>query len=112
LTRYQGQQTEHHAELWLKQQGLQLITRNFRCRYGEIDLIMQQQDTLVFVEVRLRRSKDFGGAAASITNAKQQRIIHTAQYYLQQHGLNCPCRFDAVVSDGKQLQWIKNAFSA
>ncbi|MFZ2540174.1 MAG: YraN family protein [Gallionella sp.] len=111
--------TGAQAELWaaqhLQQQGLNLIVRNYRGRFGEIDLIMQDGASLVFIEVRLRRNADYGGAAASIDNRKQQRIIRTAQQYLADLGHIPPCRFDVVLMDdpqGNNVQWLKNAFDA
>jgi putative endonuclease len=110
-----GAQAERWAAQYLQRQGLKLVEQNYRSRYGEIDLIMQDGATLVFVEVRLRRNADFGGAAASIDARKQQRIIRTAQQYLAARTHTPPCRFDAVLMDdaqGKQLQWLRNAFDA
>lgn len=107
-----GAAAEKIAATFLAQQGLKLVTSNFHCRYGEIDLIMQEGSTLVFVEVRLRTNPSFGSAAASITLKKQQKLIHTAQFYLQQHALNMPCRFDAVLlgkADMSQIEWVRNA---
>lgn len=107
-----GLAAEKIAATFLTQQGLKLVTSNFHCRYGEIDLIMQEGPTLVFVEVRLRTNQTFGTAAASITPKKQQKLIHTAQFYLQQHALNLPCRFDAVLlskADMAQIEWVRNA---
>lgn len=92
--------------------GLRLLERNFRCRQGEIDLVMQEGHTLVFVEVRLRRSQQFGGAAASITPHKQQKLLKAAQIYLQKLKTVPPCRFDVVVTDGLDMEWIKDAFGA
>ncbi len=110
-----GVLAEQWAARYLQQQGLQLISQNYRCRTGEIDLIMQEGDTLVFIEVRLRSNKDFGGAAASIDQHKQQRLIKTAQHYLTTLKRIPPCRFDALllvdISD-TQPQWLKNAFGA
>ena len=110
-----GAQAEQWAAQHLQQQGLKPIAQNCRGRFGEIDLIMQDGPSLVFIEVRLRRSADFGGAAASIDSRKQQRIIRTAQQYLA--GLNHipPCRFDVVLMDdpqGHNVQWLRNAFDA
>ena len=110
-----GAQAEQQAARHLQQHGLQLLAQNYRCRAGEIDLIMQDNDTLVFVEVRLRSNPAFGGAAASIDRRKQQRIIRTAQHYLNTLPRIPPCRFDAVLLEdpqGKKLQWLKNAFEA
>jgi putative endonuclease len=91
---------------------MRLLERNFCCRLGEIDLIMQEGQTLVFVEVRLRRSQQFGGAAASITHHKQQKLLKAAQIYLQKLKTLPPCRFDVVVTDGDNMEWIKDAFGA
>lgn len=107
-----GKEAENRAAAFLQQQGLRLVERNYRCRMGEIDLLMVHGDTLVFVEVRFRRSAGFGGAAASITGHKQRRLIHAAQHYLQQQAKQPPCRFDAVLLDGGKIEWIKDAFSA
>lgn len=97
----------------MQQHGLKLITRNYRCRFGEIDLLLQDKETLVFVEVRLRSSKDFGGAAASIDARKQTKLIRTAQHYLATLSHIPPCRFDAVLlSSPGNLEWVKNAFEA
>lgn len=109
-----GAAAEELAARHLLAQGLRIIERNFRVRGGEIDLIARDQKTLVFVEVRLRSRSDFGGAGASITGRKQQRLILAAQHYLQAHGEQ-PCRFDAVLLnalDAKAIEWIKGAFSA
>lgn len=105
-----GQQAENKACCYLQKQGLKLITRNFRCRYGEIDLIMQDQADIVFVEVRYRSNKNYAQGAESITPAKQQRLTNSAQCYLQRKKLweKVPCRFD-VVAMGEKTSWLKNA---
>lgn len=107
-----GQQAENEACRHLTQHGLLLIEQNFRCRLGEIDLIMWDNKTLVFVEVRFRTLDHFGGAAASISEAKQRRIIRTAQTYLTRHqGREPACRFDVVtLSPPSAINWIKDAF--
>ncbi len=110
-----GAQAEQWAAQYLLRQGLKPVAQNYRGRFGEIDLIMQDGPELVFVEVRLRRSEDFGGAAASIDTRKQQRIISTAQQYLADLARIPPCRFDVVLMgdvQGGQVQWLKNAFDA
>ncbi len=106
-----GGDAESAALSFLEERGLRLVERNYRCRMGEIDLIMREKDTLVFVEVRKRSSRDFGGAAASITDAKQKKLIHAARHYLSKFGSEPACRFDALLYDetGKP-EWIKNAF--
>ncbi len=110
-----GAQAEQMAAKFLQRHGLKLLQQNYRCRYGEIDLILQHADTLVFAEVRLRQHSGFGGAAASIDAAKQGKLIRTAQHYLGTLAHIPPCRFDAVLLDsldGVRLEWIKDAFSA
>lgn len=107
-----GQEAENLAAEFLQRQGLKLVERNFRCRLGEIDLIMKDRNTLVFVEVRLRKNNHFGGAGASITSHKQGKLIRAAQHYLQQQTAQPPCRFDALLLDGGKMEWIKDAFSA
>lgn len=110
-----GAEAEDRAAQHLAQQGLTLLQRNYRSRHGEIDLIMQDHGTLVFIEVRQRSRTDFGGAAASIVAAKQARIIATAQHYLTTLKRVPPCRFDAVLLHGAEdarIEWIKGAFEA
>jgi len=110
-----GAQAEQWAADFLQRQGLKPVAQNYRSRYGEIDLIMQEDSVLVFVEVRQRSRSDFGGAAASIDHHKQQRLIRTAQHYLAQLTRTPPCRFDVVLMDdaeGRNAQWLKNAFDA
>jgi putative endonuclease len=108
-----GSQAEQRAAQFLQQQGLVIRAKNYRCKAGEIDLIMQQDDTLVFVEVRLRSHRKFANAAESVTLAKQRKIIKTAQFYLQQHQLTdkINCRFDVIAfGDNASPEWITNAF--
>jgi len=110
-----GRLAEQWAAQYLQRQGLQPVAQNYRGRFGEIDLIMQDGKTLVFIEVRLRCNAGFGGAAASIDARKQQRIIRTAQQYLARLAHTPPCRFDVVLMDdaqGRQAQWLRNAFEA
>jgi putative endonuclease len=113
-----GQHAERLAENHLQKNGLRLLLRNYRCRSGEIDLIMADRDTLVFVEVRYRKDQNFGGALASVDRRKQQRLLLAAQHYLQQsNSVSRPCRFDVVAitpgGDGQnKLQWITNAIES
>lgn len=113
-TRQIGQSYEKVAEDFLVKNDLTLIERNFHSKTGEIDLIMQDQTNLVFVEVRFRRSTDFGGSEASVSVLKQKHLIRAAQYYLQRRYGNRPpiCRFDVVAISGLNINWIKNAFYA
>ncbi len=108
----QGNAAEQIAATFLQQKGLILVEKNFHCKYGEIDLIMRDAKTLVFVEVRLRSNANFGGAAMSINQAKQQKLTRTAERYLQIHG-DSACRFDAILmrtTDINAVEWIQNAF--
>jgi len=93
---------------------LKPIEQNFNSRYGEIDLIMQQQDSVVFIEVRYRKNENFGGAKASVTLAKQNKIQKTALYYMQKQGRELNARFDVIAMSGEYnnltIEWIKNAF--
>lgn len=107
-----GEAAEDHALRWLQARGLDLVERNFRCKAGEIDLILREGQTLVFVEVRQRTDRRFGGAAASVTPAKQRRLLLAAQFYLQRLRTSPPCRFDVVAIDGGELSWLKNAIEA
>ena len=113
-----GDAGEALALAHLTQHGLFLIERNFRCKGGEIDLVMRSGAkvdslvTLVFVEVRQRANTGFGGAAASITRGKQSRLIVAAQVYLQRYRHPPPCRFDVVAIDGAVITWLQNAIDA
>lgn len=104
-----GRLMEDLALEWLQGRGLTLVTRNFRCRAGEIDLIMRQGAELVFVEVRARASGSHGGAAASITSAKQKRLLLAAQFYLQRLPRVPACRFDVLAFEGDQVNWLRGA---
>lgn len=117
-TRSKGAIAETYACEYLTDKGLQLVQRNFHCKAGEIDLIMMQNDVLVFVEVRMRNNPCFGSGAESVNPRKQHKIIATAQYYLQAHpeAAKRPARFDVVAITHKQknthIDWIENAFQA
>ncbi|MBY0239529.1 MAG: YraN family protein [Burkholderiaceae bacterium] len=108
-----GQAGEDRALDYLSGHGLKLVERNFRCKVGEIDLVMNHQGCLVFVEVRRRESLAHGGALASVTPAKQRRMVRAAQWYLkrylQRYRQMPPCRFDVVAIDGDSLNWLRNA---
>jgi putative endonuclease len=108
-----GMAAEQLAATFLAQKGLKLVTQNYHCRFGEIDIVMMDAKTLVFIEVRLRTNSQFGDAAASITPQKQQKIRLAAQHYLQQFDDKSACRFDVILMHKAEMQaieWIKNAF--
>lgn len=104
-----GDAGEEQALLFLQEQGLKLVERNFRCKGGEIDLVMQDGRALVFVEVRKRASAGYGGAAASVTARKQARLVIAAQTFLQRYTMPPACRFDVIAIDGAAMEWLKNA---
>jgi len=114
-----GDAAEDRALAHLVAQGLVPVERNYRvargprARGGEVDLILKDRDgTLVFVEVRARRDRAFGGAAASVGFAKQRRLVFAAQSYLRRFAVLPPCRFDVVSVEGDSVEWLKAAFDA
>ena len=114
-----GLRYEDQARKYLQSQGLSLLTQNFSSRYGEIDLIMRDRETICFVEVKFRNSMAYGGAASSIPVSKQRKIVKTALFYIAGHKqlASQPLRFDAFLiqrqSDGSErIDWIQNAFYA
>ena len=115
-TRQRGNAAEDQALAHLQAAGLQLVVRNYRTPGrggGEIDLVMRARDgTLVFVEVRSRSSQAFGGAGASISATKQQRIVFAARQYLMRLPSPPPCRFDVVLVQGASVSWLQAAFDA
>jgi len=107
-----GEDAERLAAAYLEERGLRVIERNYRCRFGEIDLIAQDGRILVFIEVRQRHSAAFGGAAASITPAKRRKILRAARHYLAGRTPAPACRFDALLLQGATpgIEWIRDAF--
>lgn len=109
-----GATAESLAEQYLIAEGLIPLARNYRCQYGEIDLIMSHQHDLVFIEVRLRRHSGFVSAAESVDKRKQKKLINTAEYFLQEHPhhSNRHCRFDVLALSALDTEpiWIPNAF--
>ena len=111
-TSARGRRAEERAAQHLEAHGLRVVGRNFRCRGGEIDLVCRDGATLVFVEVRLRRNAAYGGAGASITARKQQRVVLAARHYLAAHRQSArACRFDCVLLDGATISWLRDAFA-
>ncbi|MCL1143556.1 YraN family protein [Shewanella gaetbuli] len=106
----QGQLAEQQAKEHLQQQGLTFVAANVRFKFGEIDLIMQDDNTLVFVEVKFRKSEAFGGALNALSAKQIHRIRCCAQAYIQQHNINPNCRFDVIAINNRQINWIKGCF--
>ena len=110
-----GDAWESTARDWLLSKGLHFIAANVRERGGEIDLIMKDGQVTVFVEVRFRQSSRFGGAAASVTPAKQHKLLQTAHLWLARHNGSfdtVDCRFDVIAFTGNEIEWFSNAFSS
>lgn len=110
-----GDAAESQALALLQSHGLELLLRNYRCRFGELDLVMRERDTVVIVEVRRRSRTDFGGALASVDHAKQRRLLRAARQLLaeQPRLARHPFRFDVVGFDADGApQWMRDAFRA
>ncbi len=114
-----GKIVEQHALRYLNKAGLSALAQNWSCRFGEIDLIMLEQDTVVFVEVRYRKNNHFGGALDSIDQQKRDKLIKTAEYFLNEcpQWLEHPCRFDVITAQPSSAQtftldWIQDAFES
>jgi len=114
MSQQMGFAAEESARKYLCEQGLTWLESNYHCRLGEIDIIMRDKEYIVFVEVRARTSREYGGGLQSITNSKRHKLIRTATLYLQVKKLydKHPCRFDVLSIDGitPEITWIKNAF--
>lgn len=117
-SRAKGNFAEHAALDYLRKQGLKLVEQNFNCRYGEIDILMRDKQEWVFVEVRYRQSRSYGGGLESVDTKKQRKLINAAEYYMQKHH-NIQfdsCRFDMIEISGDieapQFNWIQDAFRA
>lgn len=123
----QGKLAENLACQYLEKKGFKLLDKNYQCRFGELDLIMQDKNSLVFVEVRYRSNSSFGTGAETITINKQSKLIKTASEYLLRHAklAKYPARFDVVSMSGSlhgsvenlkagnlSIDWIENAFDA
>jgi len=117
-TQERGRWAEDLAARHLRGLGLKELHRNYLCRAGEIDIIMQEKATLVFIEVRYRRSGLYGGACETLGATKKARLLRAASHYLlsRRGGVDAPCRFDVVAVEGERhapkIEWIKAAFDA
>jgi putative endonuclease len=118
-TKAVGDGGEDRALAHLLRAGLRLVERNYRVaggprvRGGEIDLVLRDRDgTLVFVEVRTRAARSHGGAAATVSVVKQQRLVRAARHYLMRFASPPPCRFDVVAIEGDHIEWLRAAFDA
>ncbi|MFI5349702.1 MAG: YraN family protein [Elusimicrobiota bacterium] len=107
-----GKKAEDLAAAYLQTKGLTIIEKNFLARVGEIDIVAKDGDEVVFVEVRARASREYGGAAASVGGAKRRKLIKAAQLWLQARNWDGACRFDVVAVDAGRLEHIPSAFDA
>ena len=112
MSRKIGEHYEQLACKHLTSHGIKVLSTNFTTKGGEIDIIAQDQDTLVFVEVKYRRPTDYACALETITASKKRRLVHAAKTYLLAQNLydQCTCRFDVIAFDDEKLQWIQDAF--
>lgn len=111
MNRKKGFEYEKKAAVYLQEKGYKILEQNFYTFFGEIDLIAREKETIVFIEVKYRKSIKNGYPQEAVTHQKRQRIIKSAQYYLYQHNaLEKPCRFDVIAIMGKEFVHIENAF--
>ena len=107
-----GRKAEELAAALLQTKGMTIVEKNFRAKVGEIDIVAKDKDEIVFVEVRARATRDFGGAAASVGGAKRRKLVRAAALWLQARGWDGACRFDVVAVDGGKLEHLPAAFDA
>lgn len=107
-----GRRAEDLAAAFLRAKGWEIVARNVAARVGEIDVVARDGDEIVFVEVRSRASRDFGGAAASVDGPKRRRLVRAARLWLQKSGWDGACRFDVIAVDGGRLEHLRCAFDA
>ena len=110
IPREHGQLGESQARKYLEQQGLTCVEQNVRYKFGEIDLVMRQGKTLIFVEVKYRTKTQFGGVLHSLTTKQIQRLRRAAEHYMQIKHLDVICRFDLIGIEPQRIYWLKNAF--
>ncbi|MGN6382181.1 MAG: YraN family protein [Dyella sp.] len=113
-----GASFEERARRELERHGLRLLSQNYTTRHGELDLVMREGESIVFVEVRQRGARGHGSAAASITRSKRDKLLRTASLWLAAHPQHAQraCRFDVISYDGlgdaAQMHWLRSAFEA
>ena len=105
-----GKDGEEKACNYLKSKKYKILEKNYRCLYGEIDIIAKYNNTLVIIEVKYRKSAKFGKAYEAVNYTKQQKIIKTLQYYINEKNVKMPVRFDVISIDDNEITHIENAF--
>ena len=108
--KYIGDIGERQACVYLRLHGYKIIKKNYRTRFGEIDIIAKKRDTLAFVEVKKRKNDLFGGGSAAVNTAKQKKIIKAAESFMLLLKKETACRFDVIEINGNRITHIKNAF--
>lgn len=106
-----GEKAEIAARKFLEKKGYKFIGKNIKYKFGEIDLIMLDQTTYIFIEIKYRSSMSYGGSLLAISNKQIKRLVLSANYYMQKNKINCPARFDFIGYDNEKISWIKNAFN-
>ncbi len=111
-TRHEGATKEEQAAKWLESRGFTILETNFRCRFGEIDLIAQKENTIIFIEVKYRKNSFSGYAEEAVAFSKQKKICSTADYFRMKHGLTeeFGFRFDVIAINAGYLKHYENAF--
>lgn len=107
-----GSEKEKLAAEYLQKRGYEIVTCNYRCRQAEIDIIAKKEEYLIFIEVKYRKNKQYGGSLYAVSRAKQQKISYAARHYIAGHNIDLdhPMRFDVLAIDGEEIMHIKNAF--
>jgi putative endonuclease len=106
-----GENAEEQAHDYLLKKGLKSVCRNYRCKFGELDLIMMDHHSLVIIEVKFRKTDKYGSALECVTRTKQSRIVAATHHYLSTHPVDCPIRFDVIaISGDSKIEWVQNAF--
>lgn len=116
-THARGRAAESAAEAWLRRQGYRIVGRNYRSKVGEIDLVAYDGDILCFLEIKARRGRSFGSAAAQLTDRQRRRIVRAATLFVTETGYRGPCRFDVLGLDGTddgdwEFTLLRGAFEA
>ena len=109
--RAKGNKGEKQAVKFLRKKGYQILSTNFKCKLGEIDIIAKKDDVIVFIEVKFRENFSFGMANESISPQKINKLILTAKYWIAQEGIEVPCRFDVISINNNEIEQIENAFT-
>ena len=112
LNRKKGIKGEKLAAKYLKRGGYKVLARNYKCPFGEVDIIARRGDVVAFVEVKLRTSEDFGAPSQAVNRTRMQRYINVARFYFTGREMDCTVRFDIIEVEGDKINHIISAFDA